>query len=82
MPGMGARRRRGVSVLLCCQCAAGFLGTRPAAPPRARRTSEVSKRRRQQRGVTLRAEANDDGDDDAGDDAVIGLDSLPDEIRG
>ena len=28
-----------------------------------------------------RAEANDDGDDDAGDDAVIGLDSLPDELQ-
>jgi len=29
----------------------------------------------------LRAEANDDGDDNDGDDAVIGLDSLPDELQ-
>ena len=28
-----------------------------------------------------RAEANDDGDDNDGDDAVIGLDSLPDELQ-
>ena len=61
MPGPGARRRRALSVLLCCHAAAGFLGTRPAAPPRARRTSEVRKRRCQQR-VALRAEANDDGE--------------------
>ena len=80
MPGPGARRRRALSVLLCCHAAAGFLGTRPAAPPRARRTSEVRKRRCQQR-VALRAEANDDGDDNDGDDAVIGLDSLPDELQ-
>ena len=79
MPGP-ARRRRAFSVLLCCHAAAGFLGTRPAAPPRARRTSEVRKRRCQQR-VALRAEANDDGDENEGDDAVIGLDSLPDELQ-
>ena len=29
----------------------------------------------------MRAEANDDGDDNDGDDAVIGLDSLPDELQ-
>ena len=64
MPGPGARRRRALSVLLCCHAAAAFLGARPIKTPHLQR-----------------AEANDDGDDNDGDDAVIGLDSLPDELQ-